>query len=1099
MTLVRQDITERRQKQGLTTGGVIYDLFVEMLKTSDALMCLNLLSIELKEQRNRVVSTGEQANQLPIQKKLSLELLWRNAIVCRQSHPSDDDNESIERLIVQRYFEYIRAGFPFEIIDGDNYYFPHSFLAKALSNFRNKRILVISVIGPQNSGKSTLLNYMFGTFFDVRDGRCTRGIYGSFVKSNRRDFDYIMIIDTEGLLGVEREDKEFDRRLVLFCLAVSHLVIVNMIGEVNESLKTMLTLCADSLKQMNVNRVPQPTVHFILNQKADLNIQNNQAAIDKIIADLKSFDLSGMIDIKPETFHTLPNAFKKERGPLNDTNLPCLIKTEPDFIELVQLLCGKIVNSALACLSRSSEQFTDPLHWLQSAITVFDTLQKFADLTYYRDIDERRQDYEIREYISAKLAEEFSSPYRDQITAESVNKNERQIEEMLIPEMEKKQKDLNEDLEKHLKSTKTSDTIRKRCKQFLLAQIIEQFNALRTTCKMVSERAQVQLLVQSGTGDLKQLIEDIIAKGTLMSEQSASEDFDHMYNSIIKNIKKNFDKKERVTLALRHIYSIYCIYEKNCLPDYNSGVLNHLPWLQHLTSEVQEEYILDELAVLFTQVAYEYPLVEEHTFTPDAMNPYSTKVIEDLVHLNQKLLKHRFKQFLASNSITEPTQKELSTLRYVLNAIKNQVVTSKEEKYTAATKNFLCLIRKDIKHEWKSVSKDRSIVSDDDSHVQLHIQASKLLRNVIQSIVKATRGNTADETRQIQTDLIQKIVGVISTLIKDINLELSPFCLSLNKPLKSTFHICAIVLLTKYYYNEQENHFLQTLNTLNNTKDHLKSYFITMVVLNISNDSNGAVSLCKQLKDYMLKSFVDEGQKSINSELRKYDNLNRKWVQDRCDGELLSAEKKWFMDYIENPTKVIEQSFNDTWNNIKQSINQNLIQLKMYHIEALVNFFYCIQAQLYKPDIKLMEITKAMTTVYHSCTIDNLSAFLHCVLQEKGAMLTEFGTQKCDFDTIDTQDTYARLLDKIRGCPDRCPWCQRPCDVDHTLIKSNPGSESNKRRCATGHALRAMNGYKFEETDEASLFMCEQIKDGQTIVVGSLRKRWSQFKLDHRD
>ncbi|CAF4535173.1 unnamed protein product, partial [Didymodactylos carnosus] len=156
-------------------------------------------------------------------------------------------------------------------------------------------------------------------------------------------------------------------------------------------------------------------------------------------------------------------------------------------------------------------------------------------------------------------------------------------------------------------------------------------------------------------------------------------------------------------------------------------------------------------------------------------------------------------------------------------------------------------------------------------------------------------------------------------------------------------------------------------------------------------------------------------------------------------------------------------------------------------------------AQQYKPGIKLTGITKAMTTVYHSCTIDNLSAFLQCVLQEKDAMLTEFDTQKCDFDTIDTQDTYARLLDKIRGCPDRCPWCQRPCDVDHTLIKSNPGSESNKHRCATGHALRAMNGYKFEETDEASLFMCEQIKDDQTIVVGSLRKRWSQFKLDHRD
>ncbi|CAF4562865.1 unnamed protein product, partial [Didymodactylos carnosus] len=147
-------------------------------------------------------------------------------------------------------YAFVAAGFPFEIIDGDNFYFQQQFLTEILNEFHSQRILIISIIGPQNSGKSTLLNYMFGTLFDVREGRCTRGIYGSLVKINKlnqmtenifkkyshdetADIDYIMLIDTEGLLSIEKGDKEYDRRLVLFCLAISHLVIVNMMGDIN--------------------------------------------------------------------------------------------------------------------------------------------------------------------------------------------------------------------------------------------------------------------------------------------------------------------------------------------------------------------------------------------------------------------------------------------------------------------------------------------------------------------------------------------------------------------------------------------------------------------------------------------------------------------------------------------------------------------------------------------------------------------------------------------------------------------------------------------------------------------------------------------------
>ena len=48
-----------------------------------------------------------------------------------------------------------------------------------LSEVRRRPLLVISVIGVQSSGKSTLMNYLFGCSFATHVGRCTKD---SFVK-----------------------------------------------------------------------------------------------------------------------------------------------------------------------------------------------------------------------------------------------------------------------------------------------------------------------------------------------------------------------------------------------------------------------------------------------------------------------------------------------------------------------------------------------------------------------------------------------------------------------------------------------------------------------------------------------------------------------------------------------------------------------------------------------------------------------------------------------------------------------------------------------------------------------------------------------------
>ncbi len=98
---------------------------------------------------------------------------------------------------------------------------------------------LISVFGSQSTGKSTLLNYLFGTSFGVMSEterrQTTKGIWMS---KNKRDFDThsahkmannIMIMDVEGTDGRERgEDQDFERKSALFALATSEVLIVNI-------------------------------------------------------------------------------------------------------------------------------------------------------------------------------------------------------------------------------------------------------------------------------------------------------------------------------------------------------------------------------------------------------------------------------------------------------------------------------------------------------------------------------------------------------------------------------------------------------------------------------------------------------------------------------------------------------------------------------------------------------------------------------------------------------------------------------------------------------------------------------------------------------
>ncbi|XP_031388919.1 protein ROOT HAIR DEFECTIVE 3-like isoform X2 [Punica granatum] len=122
-----------------------------------------------------------------------------------------------------------------QLIDGDG-----NFNVSGLENFINEVRLkecglsyaVVSIMGPQSSGKSTLLNHLFRTNFremDAYRGRSqtTKGVWLAIAAGIE---PLTLVMDLEGTDGRERgeDDTAFEKQSALFALAVSDIVLINM-------------------------------------------------------------------------------------------------------------------------------------------------------------------------------------------------------------------------------------------------------------------------------------------------------------------------------------------------------------------------------------------------------------------------------------------------------------------------------------------------------------------------------------------------------------------------------------------------------------------------------------------------------------------------------------------------------------------------------------------------------------------------------------------------------------------------------------------------------------------------------------------------------
>ncbi|CAH2046365.1 unnamed protein product [Thlaspi arvense] len=122
-----------------------------------------------------------------------------------------------------------------QLIDGNG-----EFNVEGLDNFVKKTKLsdcglsyaVVAIMGPQSSGKSTLLNHLFKTSFREMDAfagrsQTTKGIWMARCVGIE---PFTLAMDLEGTDGRERgeDDTTFEKQSALFALAVADIVLINM-------------------------------------------------------------------------------------------------------------------------------------------------------------------------------------------------------------------------------------------------------------------------------------------------------------------------------------------------------------------------------------------------------------------------------------------------------------------------------------------------------------------------------------------------------------------------------------------------------------------------------------------------------------------------------------------------------------------------------------------------------------------------------------------------------------------------------------------------------------------------------------------------------
>ncbi|XP_027141628.1 interferon-induced very large GTPase 1 isoform X3 [Larimichthys crocea] len=214
-----------------------------------------------------------------------LEHIFREMGQIYEAHKSLQEQTNTAQTDWVRYpelaAELMISGHPMELMDGDAGHVPltwiSSLLDEVMKKLGDKKVFVLSVLGVQSSGKSTMLNAMFGLQFAVSAGRCTKGAFMQLIRVSEEiktnfQFDYVLVVDTEGLRALElagNTNLHHDNELATFVVGLGNMTLINIFGENPADMQDVLQIVVQAFMRMKKVKL-SPSCVFVHQNVTDV-------------------------------------------------------------------------------------------------------------------------------------------------------------------------------------------------------------------------------------------------------------------------------------------------------------------------------------------------------------------------------------------------------------------------------------------------------------------------------------------------------------------------------------------------------------------------------------------------------------------------------------------------------------------------------------------------------------------------------------------------------------------------------------------------------------------------------------------------------------
>ncbi|KAM8724082.1 interferon-induced very large GTPase 1-like [Acanthopagrus schlegelii] len=376
-------------------------IFIDALSTDDVSSILQsydekwseVLALKKKhdksDQLNMKQTELEQISTKLQSATFGLEHMFREMGQIYEAHKSLKEHPTSGQTDWSKYpelaAELMISGHPMELMDGDAGHVPltwiSSLLDEVIKKLGNKRVFVLSVLGVQSSGKSTMLNAMFGLQFAVSAGRCTKGAFMQLVRVSEEikkdfQFDYVLVVDTEGLRALELEGNttlHHDNELATFVVGLGNMTLINIFGENPGDMQDVLQIVVQAFIRMKQVKL-SPSCVFVHQNVSDIaasemnmdgkrRLQDKLDQMAKLAAEEEGCDAECFSDVI---------AFDVQKDVKYFAQLwegsPPMAPPNPGYSESIQELKTFILSKASQSEGITLKQFKSKIHDLWNAL-----------------------------------------------------------------------------------------------------------------------------------------------------------------------------------------------------------------------------------------------------------------------------------------------------------------------------------------------------------------------------------------------------------------------------------------------------------------------------------------------------------------------------------------------------------------------------------------------------------------------------------------------------------------------------------------------------------------------------------------------------------